>query len=1370
LKPSRFPSTSMPASEPKRYDAFLSYNSQDNPAIQELARRLRAERLALYLDKWELPPGREFPPKLAEALYQSKCCVVFLGPNGLGPWQKQELQLATDIKAHDPAFHVIPVLLPGAERPRRGDVAHLEFLINASWVEFSKTLDDERAFQKLLWGITGEKPLEPDGEYADGVCPYRGLEAFRPEDAPFFFGRENLKDWLVSALRSEVRSTDGVRFLSVLGPSGSGKSSLVLAGLVPSLKKGAIEGSERWPVVIFRPGDDPLKNLAASIVAQFLPAGALPDTTQVLKLIDDLRADARTVDVFAQIALSDSPADVRLVVVVDQFEEVFTYRPQDAQARERFERARDRFFGSLLYAAAVPGGRVAVVLTMRSDFLSACAPYQQLAAMLSDHLKLVGPMSEAELREVIERPAHLVGCEVAPELTERLLRDVNRQPGGLPLLQFALKEIWNKRDVRKLTLQAYTELGKDERGQERGIEGVLDHRADQIYSGLTPEDQDLCRRLFLRLVQPGEGTDDTKRRVSYNELLPYNPTRAHAVLRLVQTLASSEARLITTEATATNDAEVEVAHEALIRGWSRLRRWIDADREGLRTHQRLTDSAREWDSKGRPRDDFLERGTRLLAAREWADSHRDEMSAQERSFLAASLRSEHRTKTDKLADARRIAAEARAKVVQEQRARRLTVALAGSIVTFVLLSVGAWVWALREEQDRLAKWTSSVLNALDETDRIKVEAQVKKDPRLWDVAYAAARRADDLLKSGAGAPELTQRVAATLTEIKGRRDTAQQALDAVKRGTVVEYYHTMQKDKRLNGKDRKVIDDEKPNLLTGSELAIYSSLREKGLTDEEIAKANMKPEDGLVTLGSAVLQRGEVDSAIQIFQKAVELKSDFAEAHSHLGVALRMKGLTDEAIKALRKAIELKPDFAEAHTNLGNALLQKGQMDEAIDAYRKAIKRKPDDATAHSNLGIVLLQKGQVDEAIAALFEAIELDPNLAEAHGNLGDALRRKERTVEAIAAWRRAIKLKPDYAEVYLHLGITLARMDRVEEAIAVFRKAIETKPNFAPAHANLGACMVQKGQIDEAIASLRKAIALDSNHAEAHYYLGIALGRKDQLDEAIAEYRRAIELKPNFDKAYEMLDSALQNPSQTDEGVVIYNELLNIHKNPYAYYYMGLAFQRNGQFTEALAAMTRADELGKGIPAWPYPSAQMCQVFRQFVELDSKLAKVLRGEIQPTSAKERIQLAGLCYAKKMYAIAARFFEKAFAMQPDLAENLEGAMRYAAASSAAMGGNGQGKDNPPPDDATRAGLRKQALAWLRADLTSLAKRLENKPAEARPLIQDRLKKMQIDRMLASLRDHAALAKLPDAERAACRAFWADVDALLKRSLEENR
>src|SRR5271157_4684124 len=602
-------------------DAFLSYNSHDGPAVEELAGRLGAEGVVFYLYVWDVLPGREFQHGLADALIDSKTCIAFLGPNGLGPWQKEEIQVAIDKRVRDPDFHVIPVLLPGAERPRRGAVAHLEFLINASWVEFPKSLDDRRAFDRLVAGIRGIKPtLSPEEvKRWQGRRPYRGLEAFGPDDAPFFFGRENLTDWLVSDLRREIRALAGVRFLAVLGPSGSGKSSVVLAGLIPRLKEGVIDGSERWPIAVVRPGADPLKELGTAVAAQFVPAGSLPDARQALQFSDDMLSDERMLDTFVRMALNAAPPESRLVVVVDQFEEVFTYRPEDEKKKETFAKGRNAFFANLLLAAAAPRGRVAVVLTMRSDFLGPCASFERLNNVLNAHLIQVGPMREDELRAAIERPAFKVGCELEPGLTERLLAAVEGQAGALPLLQCTLDELWQRRDVRRLTLRAYTELG--------GVEGTLEHRANETLQKLSQADQDLCRRIFLHLVQPGEGTEDTKRRVSYRELLPDDPERAEAVKRVVGILANRDARLITTQGTGTADGAVEVAHEALIRGWKQLRQWIDADRAGLRIQLQLTEAAREWEANGRE-SSFLYGGTRLAVAREWAKTHRDELNLE----------------------------------------------------------------------------------------------------------------------------------------------------------------------------------------------------------------------------------------------------------------------------------------------------------------------------------------------------------------------------------------------------------------------------------------------------------------------------------------------------------------------------------------------------------------------------------------------------------------------------------------------------------------------------------------------------------------------------------------------------------------------
>jgi WD40 repeat protein len=728
----------MPDMEPKRYDAFLSYNSQDRLAVKELAERLRGEKLILYLDEWELIPGRQFQPELAEALRASKSCVVFLGRNGLAPWQKQEILVAVDRRTHDDGFHVIPVLLPGTERPRRGDVAHLEFLINSSWVEFVKSLDDDRALQRLVWGIKGIKPKSPLERSDENICPYRGLEAFRPEDKRFFFGRESLAGWLVSALRRDVGPrSQGVRLLGVIGPSGSGKSSVVLAGLVPKLKAGAIEGSQHWTVAILRPGDEPLTNLAAGLIASLQGPGMSPDIKSIYTLLEGLREDkgAQALDVFARSALHWSSEDVRLLVVVDQFEELFTYRPEESAARQRFESDRILYLGNLLNAAAAPGGRVVVVLTMRSDFLGSCAVFPQLSAVLSAHQELVGPMTTAELREAIVQPAYVVGQEIEPALVERLLGDVKGQTGALPLLQFALMEVWKKRDSRRLTLRAYEVLGVDEQGRPRGIEGALEHRADEIYNGLSPADQDLCRRIFLRLVQPGNGTEDTKRRVSFGELLPADTVRADAFRRLIYILSEREARLITTEGDDPSEGWVEVAHEALIQGWSRLRQWVDIDRSGLRVQRRLTDAAQEWvTATPESKSGYLYSGEPLAVCREWVKSHTDELGSVEAEFLFASVEAERNREEALIENERRLreAAEARKRDAEAFAERQKTLSH-----RLLVLAIAAGVLALTA--GALAWWADRARSRANSSAKVARAAKKDADEALKRADHAALR-------------------------------------------------------------------------------------------------------------------------------------------------------------------------------------------------------------------------------------------------------------------------------------------------------------------------------------------------------------------------------------------------------------------------------------------------------------------------------------------------------------------------------------------------------------------------------------------------------------------------------------------------------
>ncbi|GGQ44542.1 nSTAND1 domain-containing NTPase [Couchioplanes azureus] len=457
--------------------------------------------------------------------------------------------------------------------------------------------------------------------------PYRGLASYEPDDAEWFFGRERLVRELLDSLASR-------RVVAVFGASGSGKSSVLRAGVLSEVARGALGSG--WPTALMTPGDDPLAEL----------------TRTLTRTLPKLAPDPATWDTAIGTALAGEPDGVELLLVVDQFEEVFTLCADDARRRA--------FFAAMLGAAHTPGSRVRVILGIRADFYARCAQYPELVTAFRDAQAMVGPMNAAELRDALVRPAERAGLRVEGTLVSTVVAQLANRPGALPLASHAMVQAWQRRRGTTMTLAGYEAAG--------GVDGAIAQSAEAVYTALGPQRQRTTRRVLLRLVDSGDDAPVTRRRVARAEFGD-DPDIATVIDRL------ATARLLTV----TRDT-VEITHEALVQAWPRLRGWIDDDHEGLRLHRLLTHAAADWESLGRE-DSALYRGTRLARASEWRAENPDAVTAREADFLDRSL-----------------AVQSRAQATSRRRRRALLAGLVSVVVLVSALAVAAWAQAARAQR------------------------------------------------------------------------------------------------------------------------------------------------------------------------------------------------------------------------------------------------------------------------------------------------------------------------------------------------------------------------------------------------------------------------------------------------------------------------------------------------------------------------------------------------------------------------------------------------------------------------------------------------------------------------------------------------
>ncbi len=836
-----------------------------------------------------------------------------------------------------------------------------------------------------------------------GDPPYKGLQYFREDDADHFFGRELLTARIVNRLA-------GTRFLAVIGASGSGKSSLVRAGVIPALRRGLRlpdgsvppVNSARWLVRVLTPTAHPLLALAAAL---------LPEGEQLPALAQDLEKNPAALALTARrlLARADSPS---LLLVIDQFEEVFT------QCHNEDERLA--FINHLLAAVDPQDGHpVTVLLLMRADFYASLARFDRLRSLVSAQQEFIGAMSREELFRAIVQPAALGGWKIQEGLVEVMLDDIGEEPGALPLLSHALLETWNRRRGRTLTLSGYRDSG--------GVRGAIAQTAETIFrQRLSPEQQEIARVIFIHLVDLEDDARDTRRRAAFSELITRatDPVMIDAVLSIL-----TDARLITTGTLEPGETKVvEVAHEALIREWPTLRQWLDENRAGLILHRQITEDTSSWLRLERD-PGSLYRGARLRQALAWVQQNPAMVSLDEQAFLDASSQVA-------AAEAERDRQLQRTRILRRLVYPGMGVVMIG-ILALLFYASGFYVrfktparmdgiFNIAVAEFGLAGSDGQVAPAPGQAGQIisgwvanKLRSELSEDPnlRVWQDGEEIRRlnvtigrvEGDTPAERAAAVQAMAARLNAQMV-VFGNIDTRKSPAELV-----LEFWMAPQAGYEFEdlqgpyqaGAPIHILDAERPGIEAQPEINRQASTL------------------AWLALGLTHMRFGQSAEALQAFRKAEEFSPDSEAVQFFIGReslflsgqdAAQQESLSQAAEQAFQRAAEINPTYPRAYIGLGsvyNARAQRlllsvpagaapGQsaarlaeaaalVEQACASYSRVLPLPPEtkppgipiDLTARLSVGKCLRLKGeiqyrsgQVDDGVNTLQQAArELEP-----------------------------------------------------------------------------------------------------------------------------------------------------------------------------------------------------------------------------------------------------------------------------------------------------------------------------------------------------------------------------------------------------------
>jgi tetratricopeptide (TPR) repeat protein len=870
-----------------------------------------------------------------------------------------------------------------------------------------------------------------------GDPPFQGLQYFDEKDASRFFGREALVAKIVGRLAAS-------RFLTVIGASGSGKSSVVRAGVIPALRRGErlADGSMpptdsgQWDIRILTPSAHPLDALAANLTRDSESVSAMAT------LRADLVQDSNSLGLVARRVLAQNDKK-HLLLVIDQFEEVFTQCRQDDERRA--------FIENLLHAIDPANPQpITILLTLRADFYSQLAFQDHLRELVSQNQEFIGAMNRDELTRAILQPAALGNWKVQEGLVDVILDDLGSEPGALPLLSHALLETWKRRRGRVLTVSGYTAAG--------GVRGAIAQTAETVFrQRLTREQQPIARMIFIKLAEMGEDSLDTRRRATFSELITRSTdtTTIDAVLSIL-----TDARLVTTGTLEPGDTRVvEVAHEALIREWPTLRDWLNQNREGLILHRQLTEDTNDWIKLGRD-PGALYRGVRLKQTLEWVKSNTDLISLTEQEFLDASQ------------------TIARKEVGQTQRlmrARWIQALLAGIVIVVILAVNGVFAPHVMPEGTfniAVAKFGETDSNGKIQSSKV---GQIMSG---WAVTYLRTEleKDDPNLVIWPNESNLFTRTSVALAQPNTAEKVASDInADLLLYGYIDEFSNPPQLILNfwVAPQDKYKFEDIQGSTQIGDPIRVVN-LNDPGISVQgELERQSTAA--AFVAMGLAQEQLGQTEDALAAFLKAEDVlpQSEMVQffiGREYLFLAEfqpdQQDDLWQRAEDGYLKAIDLNDQYARAYLGLGSVYIKKSSKlldtaktssqpidpqslqltEQAIQAYQKVLALKPSPeqfgtpdkdlanlalGNAYRQKGQILLYQGDADSALKAFDEAAQV----------LGSAQQVFEALVPEHESYRRYLAQTYEYlGTVYQWQGNAFEVKQDYDRALPAYKKSID------------------------------------------------------------------------------------------------------------------------------------------------------------------------------------------------------------------------------------------------------------------------------------------------------------------------------------------